>query len=113
MNLHSVLANMQKERKIPISKTELYDQGITSLEDIPIKAKLFNPTGRGTWYVAAYYPNERIAYGYVSLFGDWNDEWGDFSIDELQGFQGPFGVGIEVDLFFTPCLAKDIITKMS
>ena len=64
MNLHSVLANMQKERDIPKSRDELFEQYKT-LEEIPIKAKIFNPTGRGTWYVAVYYPNERIAYGYV------------------------------------------------
>lgn len=63
-------------------------------------AKFFNPTGAGTWYATEYDPNDKIFFGYVSIFGDWNDEWGSFSLDELESYRGKFGLGIERDLYF-------------
>lgn len=72
-------------------------------ENVPdpiIIAKFFNPTGAGTWYATEYDPNDRMFFGYVSIFGDWNDEWGSFSLDELESYRGQFGLGIERDLYF-------------
>gem|GEM_PF-5298616 len=43
-----------------------------------IIAKFLNPTGAGTWYATEYNTRERIFFGYASIFGDWNDEWGYF-----------------------------------
>lgn len=63
-----------------------------------VVAKFFNPVGAGTWYATEYDPTTRIFFGYVSIFGDWNDEWGSFSLDELEGYHGPLGIGIERDL---------------
>ncbi len=68
-------------------------------KDPLVIAKFFNPTGSGTWYATEYNPNTRIFFGYVSLFGDWNDEWGDFSLDELVSLELPFGLGIERDRY--------------
>jgi hypothetical protein len=78
---------------------EVGDQG--GAADPTVIAKFFNPTGAGTWYATGYRPEERIFYGYVSILGDWNDEWGDFSLDELEQFKGRLGLGIERDLYFT------------
>ena len=64
-------------------------------------AKFFNPSGAGTWYATEYDPERGIFFGYVSIFGDWNDEWGSFSLEELQSVKGPLGLGIERDCFFT------------
>ena len=86
--------------------------------------KFFNPTGAGTWYATEMYyrvlpeegdeddinakdykpkPGDKITdtifFGYVSIFGDWNDEWGYFSLSELQEFRGFAGLGIERDLY--------------
>lgn len=58
----------------------------------------FNPTGQGDWYGLTYDPQERMFFGYVSLFGDWNDELGYFSLTELESFKGQMGLGIERDL---------------
>jgi hypothetical protein len=66
-----------------------------------VVAKFFNPCGTGTWYATEYDPARKEFFGYVSLFGDWNDEWGYFSLEELTSFKGPFGIGIERDLFWT------------
>ena len=76
---------------------------VGSQEDVKdpiIVAKFFNPAGAGTWYATEYDPTTKIFFGYVSIFGDWNDEWGYFSLDELESFKGPFGIGIERDLYW-------------
>lgn len=71
-----------------------------SNKDPVVVAKFFNPAGAGTWYATEYDPRSRIFFGYVSIFGDWNDEWGYFSLDELSSYKGPFGLGIERDLYW-------------
>ena len=76
-----------------------------------IIAKYFNPCGAGTWYATEYDPKTRICFGYVSIFGDHNDEWGSFSLDELQGYRGPLGIGIERDLYFGEKRASDVIRR--
>jgi len=71
-----------------------------TVKDPIVIAKYFNPTGIGTWYATEYDPNDEMFFGYVSLFGDWNDEWGSFSLSELESYRGQFGLGIERDLYF-------------
>jgi len=69
------------------------------VEDPIVIAKFFNPAGAGTWFATEYLPEERCFFGYVSIFGDHNDEWGFFSLEELEQFKGRFGLGIERDRF--------------
>jgi hypothetical protein len=71
------------------------------VKDPLVIAKFFNPTGAGTWYATEYDPETKMFFGYVSIFGDENDEWGYFSLTELESLKGPFGLGIERDLYFT------------
>jgi hypothetical protein len=52
---------------------------------------------------------ESCFFGYVSIFGDWNDEWGYFSLDELESFTGQFGLGIERDLYFQEKRASKVV----
>jgi hypothetical protein len=78
-----------------------------------IIAKFFNPAGAGTWYATEYDPVHRIFFGYVSIFGDHNDEWGSFSLDELQEYKGPLGIGIERDLYFGEKRASEVIRPAS
>ena len=80
-------------------------------KDPLIIAKFFNPTGAGTWYATEYDPDRRVFFGYVSIFGDWNDEWGTFSLEELESYRGPFGLGIERDLHFGEKRASQVINK--
>ena len=54
---------------------------------------------------------DRIFFGYASIFGDWNDEWGYFSLDELESYRGRFGPGIERDLHFGEKHANEVIKK--
>ena len=74
-------------------------------------AKFFNPTGAGTWYATEYNPEEKTFFGYASIFGDWNDEWGSFSLEELEAFRGNFGLGIERDLHCGEFPISEIIGK--
>ncbi len=80
-------------------------------KDPIIIAKYFNPSGAGTWYATEYNPEERLFFGYVSIFGDLNDEWGYFSLDELESFKSQFGLGIERDLYFGEKRVSEIINK--
>jgi len=79
------------------------------VKDPLIIAKFFNPTGAGTWYATEYDPKEKMFFGYVSIFGDWNDEWGYFSLAELESYVGPYGIGIERDLYWTERKASTVI----
>lgn len=76
-----------------------------------IVAKFFNPCGAGTWYATEFEPETRTFFGYVSIFGDHNDEWGSFSLDELEAYRGPFGIGIERDLYFGEKRASEVIRE--
>ena len=76
---------------------EIGDQ--ENMRDPIVIAKFFNTVGAGTWYATAYNPEHKVFFGYVSIFGDHCDEWGTFSLEELQEFSGGFGLGIERDLY--------------
>ena len=80
-------------------------------QDPLVIAKFFNPTGAGTWYATEYNPQDKTFFGYVSIFNDWNDEWGYFSLTELESLKGPFGLGIERDIYFSPTPISKIISK--
>jgi len=81
------------------------------VEDPIIIAKFFNPTGGGTWFASEYNPKDKIFFGYASIFGDHCDEWGYFSLEELEDYKGRFGLGIERDLHFTETKSSEIIKQ--
>ena len=59
--------------------------------------KLFNPTGKGTWYLSELDPETNVAFGLCELH---EKELGYVSLDELKQFKGQFGLGIERDKYF-------------
>jgi hypothetical protein len=77
-------------------------------EDPLVICKFFNPTGAGTWFATEYDGESRIFFGYASIFGDHCDEWGSFSLDELESYRGKFGLGIERDLYFKPMQFSEV-----
>ena len=81
------------------------------VEDPVVIVKFFNPTGRGTWFASEYNPKEKLFFGYVSLFGDFCDEWGYFSLEELESHKGLLGLGIERDLSFEETKSSEIIKQ--
>ncbi len=63
-----------------------------------IIAKFFDPVGSATWYATHYDAETETCYGYVTGLGF--DEWGSFSVKELESIQRPLGVTIERDIYF-------------
>ena len=61
------------------------------------------------------YPHSKINsiyfFGYVSLFGDYCDEWGYFGLEELENIQLPFRLHIERDRGFRETKMSEIIKK--
>lgn len=80
-------------------------------KDPLVIAKFFNPTGAGTWYATEYDPETKEFFGYVSIFGDWNDEWGSFSLEELENYRGKFSLGIERDLYFDEKRISEVVPQ--
>ncbi len=66
-------------------------------KDILVIAKFFCPWSSWSWYATEFDPETGRFFGFVR--GDF-DELGYFSLEELESLRGPFGLGIERDLFF-------------
>ena len=99
-----LLTKALKKRFLKVgSQEEIYDPLVI--------AKFFNPAGAGHWYATEYSPEEKLFFGYVSIFGDHNDEWGYFTLEELTSYSGTFGLGIERDLFFKEKPISQVIPK--
>src|SRR3989338_2224685 len=71
------------------------------VKDPLVIAKFFNPSGAGTWLATEYETDSKMFFGFVSIFGDYNDEWGYFSLNELESYVGRLGLGIDRDRYFT------------
>lgn len=78
---------------------------IYSTESVPLKekeiiCKFFNPCGAGTWYVIEGQEEEGdfIFFGLVDLH---EQEFGYFSLEELESIRLPYGLGIERDIHFS------------
>jgi len=96
---------------------ELYEKmpklGSTSekkAENIPIICKFFDPTGSWTWYAVEGQPegDDFIFYGFVRGL---ENEFGNFSLNELQSVKGRFGLGIERDLHFKNRMLSEAVEK--
>lgn len=70
-------------------------------------AKFFDPVGSATWYATEYDPNNKICNGYVTGLG--YDEWGSFSITEMESIVRPFGLGIERDIHFSEMNYRELV----
>ena len=79
------------------------------VKDPVIVAKFFDPSGTGTWYAVQYDPLNKLFFGYVSIFGDWRDEWTYFSLFRLESYVSTLGAGIERDPNWTERKASSII----
>ncbi|MBN1434287.1 DUF2958 domain-containing protein [Candidatus Fermentibacterales bacterium] len=75
-------------------------------EDPVLFAKFFDPYATGwTWYATAYDEANGIFEGYVEGF---EAEWGSwYASDMLKPIRMP-GIGIERDLYFTPCRLSEL-----
>ena len=78
----------------------------TPISEIVCRVRLFNPTGIGTWWLAAYDPETGIAFGVADLH---EREVGSVYMPELVGFRGRFGLPIERDLYYTPVTIAEVL----
>ena len=63
-----------------------------------VYVKFFCPWNHWTWF-AYEFDQEDIFLGFVK--GDF-DEFGTFSLSELESVKGPMGLGMERDIHFSP-----------
>lgn len=66
-------------------------------DDAKVFVKFFTPWSNWTWFATEYDPEERLFFGLVKGF---ETEVGYFSLDELEGINGPFGLKVERDIRF-------------
>lgn len=67
-----------------------------------VPVKLFDPCGGSTWFLLEW-DGEDTLFCWACLNGDLEcAELGYQSLSELESFRGPLGLGIEVDLHWTP-----------
>lgn len=81
------------EQTLPPIKSQ-EDKG----EDAVAHVKFFTPWTGWTWYASEYDPEDRIFFGVVVGM---EREFGYFALDELHAIEGPGGLRIERDLFWT------------
>ena len=91
------------------SLPEIYSQDGKG-DDATVHAKFFCPWNHWTWFVTEYDKENNICFGFVA--GDF-PELGEFSVAELESVQGPLGLGIERDLYFTPKTLKECKAALS
>lgn len=68
-----------------------------------ILVKYFTPFGSWTWYIveASKEGDDWLMFCYcISGLGEEFNEWGYVSLNELKSIVGPFGLGVERDLYF-------------
>jgi hypothetical protein len=69
-------------------------------DHLPV-VKLFNPCGAATWLLTEMMEDGDTLFGLCDL-GFGAPELGYASFAEIQSVKGPFGIGIERDLYFRP-----------
>ena len=88
-------------------KLPTYDElGDRPFTEIICKVRLFNPTGRGTWWLAAYDPEDAIAWGVADIV---EREVGSIGMEELVAYRGVLGLPIERDLYYTPVSVAEVL----
>lgn len=83
----------------------LYEtENMPSCRELMAQVKFFSPDSGWTWY-AIEFDGEDIFFGYVEGL---EKEFGYFSLKELEGIRGPWGLRIERDLYFRPTPIREI-----
>ena len=74
--------------------------------DALVVAKYFHPRSSWSWYATEYLPEDRVFFGYVVGF---ENEWGYFSLDEMESVKDQLGLGMERDLYFQEKPLRDAL----
>lgn len=87
-------------------RRQLPPLGSTSQQNDPIVVcKFFTPDSSWTWY-AIEFDGDDAFYGLVDGFAQ---EFGTFSLAELESVRGHFGLPVERDLHFKPAPASNFL----
>ena len=81
---------------------QLYSQ--EEVDDPKAIAKYFTPDSNWTWY-ATEFDGKDTFFGLVDGL---EKELGYFSLAELESVKGPFGLGVERDLWFEPTPVSEL-----
>lgn len=77
-------------------------------DEIPIAVKFFTPSSSWTWWVIEGEVQEDGDILFFGLVQGFEQEWGYFSLSELQSVRGPFGLPIERDKYFGDKTIADV-----
>ena len=77
-------------------------------KDVLIIAKFFCPWSNWTWYATEFDQESGQFFGFVRGI---ENELGYFSLQELESVRGPFGLGIERDLYFGDHTLAEVMEK--
>ena len=72
-----------------------------------VVVKIFNPFGRGTWFIINSDPNDPDYLWAIVDLG-YGAEVGSVSRTDLETYRGKFGMGFERDLSFDPVNAEEL-----
>ncbi len=96
----TVLLTKEIIKKLP----KLYETEGVEIEDKMIYVKLFTPWTSWTWYIIEFDGDDQC-FGFVKGH---DTEFGYFSLSELAQIQGPAGLRVERDRYFTPTEVGDM-----
>jgi len=93
------LLTKELRKKLPPIRGQ-EDKGLDAIAHV----KFFTPDAHWTWY-ATEFDGQDIFFGFVK--GDF-DEFGSFSLSELQRVRGGMGLPVERDLYFQPTPLREL-----
>lgn len=87
------------------SLPKLYETDNVKVEDKILRAKFFTPDTNWTWYPVEFDGKDTF-FGFVQGF---EQEWGYFTLSELESVKGPMGLKIERDMYFSPRKFSEVV----
>ena len=105
------LLTKEVEKSLP----KLYSR--EKVKDPMVNVKFFCPWGSATWWVIEGEwekhtdGDDYMMFGLCMLFGPDEAELGYISLNELLSIKGPFGLGIERDMYWTPTTLSNVKAK--
>ena len=98
------LMTAELEKKFPL----LYSTENKPQNEVYVIARFFDPCGSWTWFATEYDPIDKMFFGLVHGH---EAEMGYFSLEQLEAYEGPFGLGIERDLHFGKHTLAEVLAE--
>lgn len=89
---------LTKEIKSKLPK--LYTHDGKPANEVPIVVKFFTPSSNWTWFVTEGEQQENGDWLFFGMVHGFEHELGYFTLSELQSVKGPFGLGVERDMYY-------------